>query len=30
MVYPLVSLESIPPLEPYLANRRSRPDDYAE
>ena len=27
MPYPLISLESIPPLEPYVSNRRSRPHD---
>jgi hypothetical protein len=27
MPFPLISLESLPPLEPYLSNRRSRPND---
>jgi hypothetical protein len=27
MPYPVISLESLPPLEPYLADRRSRPHD---
>lgn len=29
MPYPLISLESIPPLEPYLSTRRAGDDDYA-
>ena len=29
MPFPLISLESIPPLEPYLTNRRTHEGDYA-